>query len=537
MWRQANKYKVPRIAFINKIDRTGADFYQVMDEIKDKLKANTIAIQIPYGSESNFKGVIDLINMKLIIWEDKLGLNFETYDIPDDMIEISNEYRDLMLEKLAEKDDIILEKFFDDKDSITTDEIDNALRKLTLNSECTPILVGSALKNKGIQPLLDSIIKYLPEPKQDTNNLVALAFKVSTDKYDNRIVYLRVYSGSIKLGDVIYNPRTKQKERIMRLSEMHANKQISKKIIKAGEICTVVGLKTTKTGDTLCDKNNPILLESMVFPKPVIRLAIEPTTQSDIEKLEYALNLFEDEDPTFITKEENGQTIISGMGELHLEILIERLKLEHNVKVNKGIPIVAYRETYINQITHNEIFERKIGDAVKQSTYFKNNKFAEITFQIGPSKNDGLTFINESELPKEYVNSVEKGFNMCMLNGALGYPVDNLKVTLLSGNYNSDSDEISFETVANIGFRNSTKKINPTILEPIMKVEIVTPDKYMGEILSDLNRKNGQIQSIDKSIKIIVPLSNLFGYETKLRSLSSGRASSSIQFSHYDIKI
>jgi len=528
---------VPRIAFINKIDRNGADFYKVLDEIEDKLKANTIAIQLPYGSESKFKGIIDLINMKLIFWEDKLGLKYKTCDIPDHMIEISNEYRDLMLEKLAEYDDTILEKFFDDKNLITVYEINNTLRKVTLSSECTPVLVGSALKNKGIQPLLDSIIKYLPEPKQETNDLVALAFKVSTDKYDNRIVYLRIYSGSIKLGDVIYNPRTKQKERVMRLSEMHANKQISKKIIKAGEICTVVGLKTTKTGDTLCDKNNPILLETMIFPKPVIGVSIEPMTQSDIEKLEHALELFEDEDPTFLTKEENGQTIISGMGELHLEILIERLKLEHNIKVNKGIPIVAYREKYTTQIKHNEIFERKIGDAVKQSTYFKNDKFAEITFEIGPSEDVGLTFKNESELPKDYVNAVKKGFNMCMLNGILGYPVDNLKVTLLSGNYNSDSDEMSFEAATNIGFRNSTKKINPTILEPIMKVEVVTPEDYIGEILSDLNKRNGQIQSIDKSIKIIVPLSRLFGYETKLRSLSSGRASSSIQFSHYDIKI
>jgi len=475
--------------------------------------------------------------MKLITWEDELGLNYTYNDIPDEMLEISNEWRNIMLEKLADNNDIILEKFFDDKNSITTSEIHNTLKDLTLNLKCTPILVGSALKNKGIQPLLDSIVEYLPEPKEDTKELVALAFKVSTDKYDNRIVYLRIYSGSIKLGDVIYNSRTKQKERVMRLSEIHANKQISKKVVNAGEICAVVGLKNTKTGDTLCGKNNPMFLESMIFPKPVIGIAIEPMTQSDIKKLEEVLKIFEDEDPTFITKEENGQTIISGMGELHLEILIERMQLDHNIKVNKGVPIVAYRESYTKEIEHREIFERKIGDAVKQSTYFKNDKFADITIKIGPSQNEGLTFINQSNLPLEFVNSVENGFKMCMLNGILGYPVDNLNITLVDGTFNSDSDEISFETVANIAFRNSTKKINPTILEPIMKLDIVTPEEYIGEIISDLNKRNGQILSIDKSIKIEAPLSKLFGYETKLRTLSSGRASSSIQFSHYDVKI
>lgn len=537
VWRQADKYKVPRIAFINKIDRIGADFFEVVEQLQNKLNTNPIPIQIPYGSESNFKGVIDLIEMKLITWKDKLGLEYDSSDIPEDMKDMSEEWREHMLEKLAEEDDIIFEKFFEDKNLITTDDIYNALRKMTIELKGVPVLLGSALKNKGIQCLLDAVVRYLPEPAKGSDELVALAFKVTTDKYDNRLVYLRVYSGSLKLGSVVYNSRTQQKERIMRLSEMHADKQISKKEVKSGEICAVVGLKSTKTSDTLCEKSKPVFLETMVFPNPVIGIAIEPIKQSDIKKLEEVLLVFEDEDPTFMTKDDNGQTIISGMGELHLEILIERLELEYNLKVNKGIPIVAYKEAFTKEIVHHEIFERKVGDAVKQLTYFKNNKFADITIRIGPSKTEGLTFINESELPIEYVNAIEKGFKMCMLNGSFGYPIDNLKVILLEGVFTSDSDDMSFETVANIAFRNAIKKMEPIILEPIMSLEIVTPDEYIGEILSDLNRRNGQIHLIDKSIKCQAPLSKLFGYETHLRSLSSGYASSSIHFSHYDIKI
>ena len=536
VWRQADKYKVPRIGFINKMDRSGADFFEVVEQIQKKLKANPIPIQIPYGSESNFKGVIDLIEMKLITWEDELGLEFNSSDIPEDIKDISEQWRDSMIEKLADNDDIILEKFFENKSSITNDEIYNSLRKSTIEFKCVPVLLGSAFKNKGIQCLLDAVVRYLPSPIEDTGKLEALAFKVVTDQYDNRLVYLRVYSGYLKLGDVVFNPRTKKRERIMRLSQMKADKQITKDIIEAGDICAVVGLKSTKTGDTICDENNPIFLETMKFPEPVIGIAIEPTMQSDIKKLAEALEIFEDEDPTFIVKND-GQTVISGMGELHLGILIERLELEHNIKVNKGIPTVAYKEAFTKEIQHHEVFQRQVGDAIKQSTYWKKPKYADITINIGPAETEGLTFINKSSLSTEYVNAVENGFKMCMLNGPEGYPVDNLKVELLSGCSTCDSDTISFESVANLAFRNATNRMKPVILEPIMELEIVAPDEFIGEVISDINKRNGQIQSIDKSIKAQVALSKLFGYETSLRSLSSGRASSSIQFSHYDIKL
>lgn len=534
VWRQANKYNVPRIAFINKMDRSGADFFNVVDQIQKKLKANPIPVQIPYGSEDNFKGVIDLIEMKLIIWEDELGLKYKSFPIPEDLKELSNQYRDSMLEHLADVDDIILEKFLDDKNLITTDEIYKALRKSTIELKCVPVFVGSALKNKGIQCLLDGVIKYLPGPVIDSDQIKALAFKVVTDQYFNRLVYLRLYSGTLKLGSMIYNSRTKKKERIMRLSQMHANKQISKETIEAGDICAVVGLKDTKTGDTLCEDHDPIFLETMNFPNPVIGLAIEPSSQSDVKKLNEVLEIFVDEDPTFMVKTDTGQTVISGMGELHLEILIERLQLEYNLKVNKGTPSVAYKEAFSKEIQHQEIFKRQVGDAVKQSTYWKKNKFAEITIKIGPSDTQGLQFINQSNLPKEYVSAVENGFKMCMMNGPIGgYPVDNLKVILLDGVCNSDSDIISFESVANLAYRNSSHHMNPVLLEPMMNVEIVTPDEFVGEIISDLNQRNGQIHGIDKSIKAQVFLSKLFGYETDLRTISSGRASSSIEFSHY----
>ena len=527
VWKQADKYNVPRIAFINKIDRTGSDFFEVVEQIQNKLKANTIPIQIPYGSESDFKGVIDIIEMKLITWKDELGLEYSSLPIPEDMQEPSNQYRNSMIENLTENDDVMFEKFFK---NITNEDIYTSLRKLTIELKCVPVLVGTALKNKGIQCLLDAIVKYLPDPINDTGKLNALAFKVVTDQYDNRLVYLRIYSGILKLNNIVYNSRTKKKERIMRLFQMKADKQISKNIIEAGDICAVIGLKSTKTGDTICDENNPIFLENITFPDPVISIAIESKTQSDIKKLIETLEIFEDEDPTFKFKNEN-QIVISGMGELHLDILVEKLYLEHNIKVNKGIPTVSYRKSFTRNIQHREIFQRHSGDAIKQSEYWKKPKFADITINIGPSETKDLTFINKSSLPIEYVDAIEKTFKICMISDE--YPIDSLKVELLNGNYNKDSDIIAFESVANFAYRNASKKMEPILLEPIMKLEITSPEDSKGEIISDLNKRNIQIQSTDKIIIAYAPLSKLFGYETSLRSLSSGRASSSIQFSYY----
>lgn len=558
VWRQATKYKVPRIAFVNKIDRPGSDFFNVVAQIQKKLKANPVSLQIPFGNEDNFKGVIDIIQKKAIIWDDEtLGTKFSELPIPNEMTELTEELYENLLERLAETDDNILEKFLAKKE-ISPDEIYQAIRNATINLKIVPVLLGSAFKNKGIQCLLDGIVRYLPSPvdignvkginpvtnkeierKPDSGEqFSALAFKIATDPYSGRLIYLRVYSGSIKSGAMIYNVRTGKKERITRLFQMHANKQIPKDIIEAGDICAAVGPKEVKTGDTLCSEQHPVSLESMVFPEPVIGVAIEPQSQADVDKLLAALTKLTEEDPTFTVKsdENTGQTTINGMGELHLEILIDRLKREFNLNINKGVPMVAYKETLTTPHTQQEIFSKQISG---------KKKFADITVTIGPADKGatGLQFINklsEGELTKEFEAAVERGFKMTMLNGPLaGYPLENMKVELLKASYHPvDSDSIAFEATANLAYRSSAFQANPTLLEPLMNVEVVAPEEYMGEILNDLNRRRGQILGVDnrlgaRVIKAQVPLSELFGYVTILRTITSGRASSTMEFSHY----
>jgi len=559
VWRQATKYHVPRIAFVNKMDRPGADFYGVITQIQKKLKANPIPLQLPIGNEDNFKGVVDLISKKAIIWEDEtLGSTYNIVPVPQEMNEVVEEWNEYMLEKLAEADDDILEKFLNDKNSITTHEIHNAIRKATIKMKIVPMFCGAAFKNKGIQTLLDGIIAYLPSPldigtvkgidprnekqiERKPNNdepFSALAFKIATDSYVGRLTYLRVYSGILKTGAMVYNARTGKKERLTRLFQMHANKQNPKDDIEAGDICAAVGLKDVRTGDTLCDEHHPIFLEKMVFPEPVISLAIEPVSQADIEKLVITLQKLADEDPTFSVKidENTGQTTINGMGELHLEIIIDRLKREYNLQINQGVPMVAYKETLTIEIKHHEIFKKQTGG---------KGKFADITVSIGPNDKglSGLQFVNElkgNNLPKEYVLAVEKGFKMAMNNGPLaGYTLDNLKVVLEDAAFHPvDSDAVSFEIAANLAYRNASLNANPTLLEPIMNIEVVTPEEYMGEVMSDLNRRRGQITGMDnrlgaRIVKAQVPLSEMFGYVTILRTITSGRASSSMEFFQY----
>ncbi len=559
VWRQATKYHVPRIAFVNKMDRPGADFFGVISQIQKKLKANPIPVQIPYGSEDNFKGVIDLIEMKGIVWEDEtLGSKYNLVAIPGELTAQAEEWREYMLERLAETDDVILEKFLENKNSVTNEEIRNAIRKATIKMKVVPVFLGAAFKNKGIQCLLDGVVQYLPSPidigntkgtdprnektvelkPENTEHFAALAFKIATDPYVGRLVYLRVYSGTLKAGVMVYNSRTSKKERLTRIFQMHANKQNPKDIIEAGDICAAVGLKEVKTGDTLCEESHPVFLETMVFPEPVIGIAIEPMSQADIEKLTLSLNKLAEEDPTFTVKidENTGQTTINGMGELHLEILIDRLKREFNLQINKGVPMVAYKETLTTEFEHQEIFKKQTGG---------KGKFADITVKIGPADKgvSGLQFIDETKggvLPKEYILATEKGFKMALLNGPLaGYPLDNLKVVLLNGLHHPvDSDAVSFEVAANLAYRNATLHTNPTLLEPMMNVEVVTPEEYMGEVMTDLNRRRGQIHGMDnrlgaRVVKAQVPLAELFGYVTVLRTITSGRASSTMEFSHY----
>ena len=559
VWRQATKYHVPRVAFVNKMDRPGADFFGVITQIQKKLKANPIPVQIPIGAEDSFRGVVDLIECKAIVWDDEtLGAKYETISVPEECKEQMNEWREYMLERLAETDDVILEKFLDNKNSITVEEIKNALRKATIKMKVVPLFLGAAFKNKGIQCLLDGIVDYLPNPldignthgidprneknielkPENTEHLSALAFKIATDPYVGRLIYLRVYSGVLKTGNMVYNTRTGKKERLSRLFQMHANKQIPKDFIEAGDICAAVGLKEVKTGDTFCEENHPVYLETMVFPEPVIGIAIEPVSQADVDKLVLTLNKLAEEDPTFTVKidENTGQTTINGMGELHLEILIDRLKREFNLQINKGVPMVAYKETLTTEYEHQEIFKKQSGG---------KGKFADITVSIGPADKGitGLQFIDQTKggvLPKEYITATEKGFKMALLNGPLaGYPLENLKVVLKSGSHHPvDSDAVSFEIAANLAYRNATLHTNPTLLEPIMNVEVVTPEEYMGEVMSDLNRRRGQIGGMDnrlgaRVVKAQVPLAELFGYVTILRTITSGRASSSIEFSNY----
>ncbi len=562
VWRQANKYNVPRIAFVNKMDRVGADFFKVVSEIEEKLGANAIPVQIPIGSEDTFKGVVDLIENKAIVWIDDnmMGTNYEYIDVPEDLKEITHEYRAKLIEAVAEQNDALLEKFFEDENSLTDEEIKVAIRQAVIERKIVPVFAGAAFKNKGIQRLLDAVTAYLPSPldideiegmdQSETKKVTrkpevsepfsALAFKIATDPFVGRLAYMRIYSGVLKAGSMVYNARTGKKERVTRLYQMHANKQKPLEAVEAGDICGAVGFKNIMTGDTLSDERNVILFESMNFPEPVIGVAIEPTSQADIDKLSNALAKLSEEDPTFTvrTDENSGQTIISGMGELHLEIILDRLKREFGVVCNQGKPQVAYRETLTEEVSHREVFKKQTGG---------RGKFADIVFTIGPADEGvkGLQFINSikgGNIPKEYIPSVEKGFLEAMQNGPImGYAISSMKVELLDGSYHPvDSDQLSFEIAAKVGFRNAARKASPILMEPIMKVEVVTPEEYMGDIISDFNRRRGKVLDMEnkgnaKVIKVNVPLSQQFGYVTVLRTLSSGRASSTMEFSHYEM--
>ncbi len=561
VWRQADKYNVPRIAFVNKMDRVGADYYSVVSQIKDKLKSVAVPIQIPIGSEDSFKGVIDLIDNKAVIWYDDetMGTNYNLVEIPEDLKEEAAEWREKMLEAVAETDDSLLVRYLEDTDSITPEEIREVIRKATIERTIIPVICGSAFKNKGVQRLMDAITGYLPSPldvgavtgihpkihkeiKRDPDNeqpLAALAFKIATDPFVGRLAFLRIYSGTIHSNSTVYNPRTSKRERITRLYQMHANKQNPKDKIEAGDICAAVGFKSLKTGDTLCDIKQLISLESMVFPDPVIGIAIEPKTQADVDKLGIALGKLSEEDPTFQVRidEESGQTIIRGMGELHLEVLVDRLKREFNIECNQGVPQVTYKEAITESIKQTEVFKKQTGG---------KGKFAHIVVEISTvdEGEKGLQFINKvkgGNVPKEYIPAIEKGFRGAMYNGPLaGYKMENLKVVLLDGSFHPiDSDSLSFEIVARMAYRKATQKAHPVLLEPIMSVEVVTPEEYMGDIISDINKRRGQVQGMEsrsgaRVIKAMVPLVENFGYVTVLRSITSGRATSSMEFSHFE---
>jgi elongation factor G len=561
VWRQANKYVVPRIAFINKMDRAGADFFSVVQQIQEKLGANPVPVQIPIGAEENFTGVIDLVKMKAIVYQtDKDNVTtFQTEEIPDDLRAEAEEWRGKLVEVVAGVDDTLLARYLEDHESITEEEIMVALRKVTIDGLAIPVICGSAFKNKGVQSLLDSVIAFLPSPvdkgsvigidprndeevirePDDEAPLAALAFKIATDPFVGRLAFIRIYSGILKAGDTVLNVRTGKRERINRLFQMHANKQNPKESISAGDICAGVGFKDIRTGDTLCAINKPILLESMDFPEPVIGIAIEPKTQADVDKLSMALFKLAEEDPTFQvrTDPDSGQTIIHGMGELHLEILVDRLKREFKVECNQGAPQVAYKEAITTTAEFREVFKKQTGG---------RGKFADMTFDLAPADVNvrGLQFVNEvkgGHIPKEYIPSIEKGFREAMVNGPLaGFPLDSLKVVLKDGSYHPvDSDALSFEIAAKQAFRKFAGKCNPVILEPIMSTEVVTPEEYVGEVIGDFNRRRGRVEGMESKagarvVKAKVPLAEKFGYVTVLRTLTSGRATSTMEFSHYE---
>jgi len=559
-WRLANNYNVPRIGFVNKMDRSGADFLNVVRQVKEMLGSVAIPLQLPIGAEDSFTGVVDLVNWRGIEWnEHDKGMTFKEVPIPEDMIEEATEYRGLLLEAVAEFDDKLMVKFFEDPNSITEAEMLTALRAATISGKIVPMLCGTAFKNKGVQTMLDYVMAILPSPL-DNGSIVginpktdeeverkpsydepfaALAFKIATDPFVGRLCFIRAYSGKLPAGSYVYNTRSENKERISRIFQMHANKQNQIDELGAGDIGAVVGFKDIRTGDTLCAENAPIILESMNFPDPVIGLAIEPKTQADQDKLGVGLNKLSEEDPTFRvnTDEETGQTIISGMGELHLEIIIDRLKREFKVEVNQGAPQVSYREAITGSIDHREVYKKQSGG---------RGKFADIYVKITPQDNaekPGLEFVNTikgGNIPREFIPSVEKGFKESMKNGVLaGYPMDTMKVELMDGSYhNVDSDSLSFEICARMAYREAVKKCQPILLEPIMKLEVVCPEENMGDIVGDLNRRRGMMKGMDdraggKVVKADVPLSEMFGYVTQLRTMSSGRATSSMEFSHY----
>jgi elongation factor G len=560
-WRLADNYKVPRIGFVNKMDRSGADFLNVVSQVKSMLGSNAVPLQLPIGAEDKFTGVVDLINFRGIIWdEENYGMTFKEIPIPEDMVEEATEWREKLLEAVSDYDETIMEKFFEDPTSITEREILDCLRKAVIDLKLVPMMCGSSFKNKGVQTMLDMVMELMPSPldidaivgthpdtekeevRQPSYNepFAALAFKIATDPYVGRLCFIRAYSGKLDAGSYVLNMRTGNKERISRIFQMHANKQNPIDQLGAGDIGAAVGFKDIKTGDTLCDEKHPIILESMVFPEPVIGLAIEPKTQADTDKLGMALNKLAEEDPTFRvrTDEETGQTIISGMGELHLDIIVDRLRREFKVECNQGAPQVNYKEALTKNFSHRETYKKQTGG---------RGKFADIQFEIGPAdatfEGEGLQFVNEvvgGSIPREFIPSVEKGFKIAMRNGVLaGYAIDKIKVRLFDGSFHAvDSDSLSFEVAAKQGFRHAARNCGPILLEPIMKLEVVTPDENTGDVMGDLNRRRGQMEGMDERggaqvVKAKVPLSEMFGYVTTLRTITSGRASSSMEFSHF----
>jgi len=565
VWRQANRYKVPRVGFVNKMDRIGADFLMVVQQVRDMLGAKAVPLQLPIGAEDNFKGVVDLITMKSLVWDDSTqGMTYVEGEIPADMLEEAQQYRAELVEAVADYDEKLLEKFFEDANSITEDEIHEAVRKATLDLSIIPMLCGSSYKNKGVQKMLDCVIRYLPSPldvdaitgtdpddsekvlvrKPDAKEpFAALAFKIMTDPFVGRLAFFRVYSGGLDAGSYVLNVRSGKNERISRIMQMHANKQNPIDRIEAGDIGAAVGFKDIKTGDTLCDEKNPIVLENMFIPESVISIAVEPKTQADVEKMGMAIAKLVEEDPTLRVKtdEETGQTVLSGMGELHLEIIVDRMRREFKVEVNQGAPQVAYKEALTMQVEHRETYKKQSGG---------RGKFADIQFEIGPADEEFLAqdkgrfqFINDifgGSIPKEFVPAIQKGFETSMTNGVLaGFPLENMRVRVFDGSFHQvDSDSMSFELCAKQAYREAGRKAKPIILEPIMKVEVLTPDQYMGDVTGDLNRRRAMLEGMDtrnnlQVIKAKVPLSEMFGYVTQLRSLSSGRASSTMEFSHY----
>ena len=560
VWRQADKYRVPKIAYVNKMDRTGADFLAVVEEIHDKLGANAVPVCLPIGAEDKFEGIVDLISKKAYYYdaESKELVNYEERPIPANMVDEVEEWRGKLIESVAEYDDQILEKFFDDPDSISEEEIIAALRKATIDMAVVPACCGSSFKNKGVQFLLDAVIRYLPSPLDKgsvfgtdlrtnqqverkpvaTDPFCALVFKIATDPFVGRLAFLRAYSGRLDAGSYVLNTRTGKKERVARLYQMHSNKQNPIDFVEAGDICAAVGFKELRTGDTICAENHPTVLESITFPDPVIGLAVEPKTQADVDKLGIALGKLAEEDPTFTVRSdaETGQTVISGMGELHLDIIVDRLRREFGVEINQGAPQVNYKEAVTKSYQHREVFKKQTGG---------RGKFADIIVEIGPADEGvtGLQFIDEvkgGNIPREFIPAVEKGFKSAMANGVLaGYEVTSLKVRLLDGSFHPvDSDQLSFEICARMAFRHALHKCGPVLMEPIMSLEVVTPEDYMGDIVGDLNRRRGQIVDMDsrgnaRIVKAKVPLAEQFGYVTVLRTLSSGRATSTMEFSEY----
>jgi len=569
VWRQANRYKVPRIGFVNKMDRSGADFLMVVNQVREMLGAKAVPLQLPIGAEDNFKGVVDLIKMKGIIWHmETEGMTFDEIPVPADMVEEVNHWRQNLIEAVAEYDDKLLEKFFEDPNSITEEEVHEAIRKATIDLSIVPMMCGSSFKNKGVQTALDAVCRYLPSPvdidavegtnpdngetiirkPEATEPFAALAFKIMTDPFVGRLAFFRVYSGHLDAGSYVLNVRSGKKERISRIMKMFANKQNPIDFIEAGDIGAAVGFKEIKTGDTLCDENHPIVLENMFIPEPVISIAVEPKAQADVDKMGLAISKLVEEDPTLRVKtdEETGQTILSGMGELHLEIIVDRMRREFKVEVNQGAPQVAYKEAFQATIEHRETLKKQSGG---------RGKFADIVFEMGPAdaewlkENPGkqMQFVNDifgGSIPREFIPAIQKGFEQSMSTGVLAnYPVEHMKIRIFDGSFHQvDSDSMSFELCAKSGFREAARKAKPVLLEPIMKVEVITPEQYMGDVTGDLNRRRGMLEGMDSRagaqvIKAKVPLSEMFGYVTQLRSLSSGRASSTMEFSHYNLEL